>query len=293
MRSAKSSGPRRSGFTLLELVIVMAILVALAGIVIAKLDVLQLKAEKASAGAQIRDIARLIQTYRATTNFYPDRWDSLVDRTGGNPGVLRQPGLPGTNLGGLDPGLVGGLPTGSSTKLIMGGQLTANQARSLSRLGITTVLDHSGGQPVPYGGTTAASNLAVGFVVPNSFNVGATTGTNSADADDVFATINPADTGGQKILNTIYPTPGAQAVVPSDRVLVVFGLGRYCTIVGSNLQSANLSEPPVYPYSNAQYYDRYLAVFEAYNNGDRCRLVAVLGADGDLAADEIADFNKN
>jgi prepilin-type N-terminal cleavage/methylation domain-containing protein len=257
----------RSGFTLLELIIVMAILVGLAGLAVAKLDVLQLKSEKAAAAMDMRNVSRLIQTFRATTNFYPDRWDSLI-HTGG---TLQAPGLPGSNVAGLDPGLIGA--NGFSPKLqLLPAALTAEQARSLTRLGITTVYDHDATTSAPYGNGFTVQNIIGDPTVP-----------------DVFATIAP----GHKIIASIYPTPSGTAVVPSDRVLVVFGLGKWTTIVGSNLQSAVISEPPTYPYSNDLYYNRYLAVFEAYNNGDRCRLVAVLGADGDLAADELADFNKN
>ncbi|MEZ0229271.1 MAG: type II secretion system protein [Planctomycetota bacterium] len=272
----------RRGFTLLELIVVVAILVALAGLIVTKLDIFQNKAEKASAAIQCRDMNRMIQVFRGTTNLYPDRWDSLVDRTGGTP-VLKQPQLPG-GLPGLDPGLVGGLPTGASTKLaLLPAALTAGQARSLNRIGITTVLDHDGV-------LTPTTNYGNGFSLSNAID---------GAADDVFATINAADSSGQRILNAIYPTlpipPATTPVVtvPSDRILVVFGLGRYCTLVGSNLQSSNLTEAPVYPYESNQYYDRYLAVFEAYNSGGAARLVIVLGADGDVPGDEIANFNKN
>lgn len=257
------------GFTLLELIIVMAILVGLAGLAVAKLDVLQLKSEKAAAAMDMRNVSRLIQTFRATTNFYPDRWDSLIHNGGTR--TLQQPGLPGSGVAGLDPGLAGG--NGFSPKLtLLPVELTANQARSLTRLGITTVYDHADNTAVPYGDGFTVQNIIGDSTVP-----------------DTFATITP----GHKIIASIYPTPNGTAVVPSDRILVVFGLGKWTTIVGSNLQSAVISEPPTYPYSNDLYYNRYLAVFEAYNDGSRCRLVAVLGADGDLAADELADFNKN
>lgn len=269
------SNLRSRGFTLLELIVVVAILVALAGLIVAKLDGFQSKSEKAVAATQMRDMQRLIQVFRGTTNLYPDRWDSLVDRTG--TAVLKQPALPG-GATGLDPGLVGGLPAGSSSKLALAPVLTAGQARSLNRMGITTVLDHDGN-------TSAAVPYGNGFSIANTIDGG---------ADDVFATINILDTRGQAIVSALYPTlPPAVAVVPSDRVLVVFGLGRYCTMVGGTLQSATLNEAPVYPYESSQYYDRYLVVFEAYNSGGAARLVAVLGADGDLPADEIANFNKN
>lgn len=267
MRVLKDRGGRREGFTLLELIIVLAVLVALAGLAVAKLDLLQLKAEKATAGMDMRHISRLIQTYRATSNFYPDRWDSLLHTDG----TMQPPGLPGTGVAGLDPGIVGG--NGFTAKLTTT-TLTADHVKSLSRLGITTVYDHAGAQVVPYGDHfTQRRVLAAG---------------------DRVVTV-----ASTKIINAIYPTPPPVTTddpvggVPTNRILVVLGLGKWTTIVGANDGNAVISEPPVYPYSNELYYNRYLAVFEAYNDGSRCRLVAVLGADGDLAAEELAEFSKS
>lgn len=265
MRDQRKLDGGREGFTLLELIVVLAVLVALAGLAVSKLDLLQLKAEKATAGMDMRNISRLIQTFRATTNFYPDRWDSLLH----SDGTLKQPGLPGSGDAGLDPGIVGGNGFTAKLALLPAPGLSADHVKSLSRLGITTLYDHVANSDVPYGD---------GFTVENPIGVG-----------DRLATVVK-----QKIIDSIYPTPPpGSAVVPADRVLVVFGLGKWTTIVGSNLQSAVISEPPTYPYSNDLYYNRYLAVFEAYNDGSRCRLVAVLGADGDLAAEELAEFSKN
>ncbi len=271
MRVLKNRSGSR-GFTLLELIVVLAILVGLAGLAVAKLDLLQLKAEKASAGMDMRNISRLIQTYRATSNFYPNRWDSLLH--GGT--SLQVAGAPGANplVGGLDPGIAGGNGF-TEPKLALTAPLVDGQVKSLARLGITTIYDHVPATGVPYGD---------GFTVERTIAAG-----------QRLATINAGNDAGLKIINSIYPEPTgfANATVPAGRTLVVFGLGKWCTVVGSTDQNAVISEPPTYPYSNELYYNRYLAVFELSDTGSRCRLVAVLGADGDLAADELAEFSKS
>lgn len=274
MRVLKGRSGRRGGFTLLELIVVLAVLVALAGLAVAKLDLLQLKAEKATAGMDMRNISRLIQTYRATSNFYPNNWDSLLE-TGAT--TLRQASAPGATpvQPGLDPGIAGGNGFADPKLAVMAvaDALTANDVKSLARLGITTVYDHDGTTTLPYGDKfITLRNIAVG---------------------DRLVTINNTPGGaGQKIIRSIYPTPGTPTI-PTGRKLVVFGLGKWCTVVGNTDQNAVISEPPTYPYSNDLYYNRYLAVFEIDGGGGRCRLVAVLGADGDLAADELAEFSKS
>jgi prepilin-type N-terminal cleavage/methylation domain-containing protein len=262
---------RSSGFTMLELVVVMAIIAALAGIAVAKFDMLQLKSEKVAAASTMTNLMRNIQTYRAVTNFYPDRWDSLIDPTATPANSLRQPGPPGGAVG-LDPGIAGG--NGFTAKLTTD-TLTANEQKSLARLGILTILNHTG---------DLTKHYREGF---------STIVTLDGTGTPAVAVITP--TSAANIVRGIYPQlpPTGTPVIPANKKLVVFGLGKYCTIVGNNTDMGMLAEAPTYTYSNAQFYDRYLAVFEVDANGGRSKLVAVLGADGDLAADELAAFNSN
>ncbi|MCA8962817.1 MAG: prepilin-type N-terminal cleavage/methylation domain-containing protein, partial [Planctomycetes bacterium] len=126
---------RMSGFTLVEMLVVVTILVVLSGFVLAKMDRASLKANKGVAAGNMTGVSRYIQTYRVMHNFYPDRWDSLTDPAGD----LVAPGVPGTTPG-IDPQLVGGPPAGSPAKLATT-NLDLLEARSLGRMGITTVLD--------------------------------------------------------------------------------------------------------------------------------------------------------
>src|SRR5262249_28891946 len=131
---------RQSGFTLLELVVVVAVLVILAGFVLPKLDLFQLKANKGVAAANMSGTSRYIQQYRIQNNVYPDNWDSLMDNTGT---ALWVPGDP-SGAPGVDPQLTGGgtggLPAGSPHKLVATTVGTA-YLRSITRMGIGHVLD--------------------------------------------------------------------------------------------------------------------------------------------------------
>jgi prepilin-type N-terminal cleavage/methylation domain-containing protein len=254
-----------SGFTLVELLVVVAVLAVLAGVVLPKFDRVQLKANKAVAGSNIADTSRAVQSYRALHNRYPDGWDSLLDSTG----ALWVPGAPGTTPG-LDPQLVGGPPTGSPTKLTTATFSGANEElRSLGRIGITTLYDLNGSTDIPGNRFTVTRTIAVG---------------------DKYATVNAADGDGKAIIDQVYPankkTGGTSGAIPSGKHLLVVGIGPLNNIIGDILQ-----ECPTYANIDpSQYYNRNLAIFEFSEGGSRAELKAIVGADADRLEEEINDF---
>lgn len=252
---------RRGGFTLIELVVVVGILVILAGLLLPSVDVYKLKANKGVAAANMTDISRGVQQFYAQNNVYPDRWDSLLSGTS-----LWVPGPPGTTPG-LDPQLVGGPPAGSPHKLTTT-QLTENgtvhEVRSLTRMGITSVLDLDASDSLPGNRFTVVRALIDGATV---------------------ATVNIADDDGLAIVHHFYPQADPP-VIPPDKKLVVFGLGPTNGMVGRAMQ-----ETPFYSNTDStQYYNRYLVIFEVDGGGSRARLLGVVGGDADRIDEEIADY---
>jgi len=262
------------GFTLIEMLVVVAIMVALAGYVLAKLDRAQLKSNKGVAANNMGGVSRYIQTYRVLHNVYPDRWDSLVTPAGD----LVVPGAPGTSPG-LDPQLVGGPPAQSPTKLATT-TLSDDEVRSLTRLSVTTLLDwNDASDAVPGdrfqltralagGGTVATLNWGPGVLAPAT-----------GDDEDAAA-----------IIDHIYPLnhtdAGVSGSIPAGKKLVVFGFGPSNAAIGDVLQ-----ECPTYANTDpAQYYNRNLAIFEVDSGGGRCELKAVVGGDADRIDEEINDF---
>lgn len=69
---------KRSALTLLELVTVLVILVALAGIVVPMVANLQSQARYSTAGTNLSEMARLVSAYQSKFGFYPDGWDTLT-----------------------------------------------------------------------------------------------------------------------------------------------------------------------------------------------------------------------
>lgn len=240
---------RSAGFTLVELVVVMAVLTVLAGLVLPKLDVFKLKANKAAAASNIHGVDRFVTTFKVQHDVFPDRFDSLLDST-----------APTQLFPELDPQLLGS-GAGNPTKLTTDTIDDDSQLRSLVRVGITSVLDHTaGGFPGDSGDTLRA--LSVG---------------------DTIATINAADGDGQSIIDQFYPEGGG---VPAGKKIVVFGLGPRSEMIGETLTTAPF-------YANTEqtaYYNRFLICFEMDTGGGRARLLGSLGSDGDTLNEEIRDF---
>lgn len=255
---------RSRGFTLIELVIVVGILALLAGLVLPNLSDFKLRANKAVSATDMADLSRSIQQFYGQYNAFPDRWDSLVDGTGNlwtatlSNGVLSP---------GLDSELPGAPVPGSPHKLITETIANDGEMRSISRMGIRTVLDV---------GTGSVTDLPTDwFSVPRTLATGGT-----------VATINPADGDGQMIIGHIYP---GQTSVPTGKHLVVFGVGPMNTMVGTSLQ-----EIPLYPNRDPSVeYCRFLAVFEASEDGSPANLKLCLGADGDTIGSETAEYYKH
>ena len=78
---AKRSVSRR-GLTLLELVVVLTIIVAVGGIVVAMLPNFLHRSNIASCTANIPELDKLIQTHKTLYAEYPNRYDSLVESDG-------------------------------------------------------------------------------------------------------------------------------------------------------------------------------------------------------------------
>jgi prepilin-type N-terminal cleavage/methylation domain-containing protein len=108
---------RRPGLTLVELVVVMAILVALAGIIIPLIPGLIGRAETSGRATNSQEIFKAIQTYEASYTRYPSDWDALTDGTT----------TPLTYVNGF---------TGTTPPLAITA-LTAGQSAALSSAGIT------------------------------------------------------------------------------------------------------------------------------------------------------------
>jgi prepilin-type N-terminal cleavage/methylation domain-containing protein len=100
----KTRSKNRQGLTLLELIVVMVILVAVAGIVVPLLPNVLSRAHSAVGSTNAGEVDRLIQAYQQTYQTLPDYLDDLVDPNSGSKPLDYLPGYSGgTNIGQLVP----------------------------------------------------------------------------------------------------------------------------------------------------------------------------------------------
>ena len=101
---------RAKGLTLIELVVVLAILVALVGLVVSLFPGLVARASRSTTAATLRDIARTVQIHYTTTLNYGSGYDSLVSTNG----TALYSSIPANSLGQLT---LNPLSTGDSAAL--------------------------------------------------------------------------------------------------------------------------------------------------------------------------------
>jgi len=157
---------RRAGLTLLELVVVMAILVAIAAILIPLLPEYLGKANLSAGATNMNELEKAIQTFRTTYSRQPNYFDSLLDSSGALSSLL--PGVDTT----------GATAAGGAIVTLT---LNSGPASRLTREGINTLHDLTGTTADsnfhatlnPYGSTLtnrtiAASKTVAGLASPDS-----------------------------------------------------------------------------------------------------------------------------
>lgn len=233
-RVCGASRSREAGMTLLELAVVLAILVAVAGIIVPLLPNMMHQANVPACTANITELDKMIQTQSSMYSTYPNRMDNL---TGGS-------------------GLVSYVLTGATGKYgqasFTADTLSGSEATALTNAGITqltTLVEKPSGsgdwKPTfwPYG--TSQGSDPTFISVGNGTSVAVLTSFGCRLMGLPYSN-NPADSSGTNTHNRF----------------VVFGLGRPCTLFRSMAM-----EPPSHfadaPSEDpATYYMRFAAVFQ-------------------------------
>ncbi|HYV39568.1 MAG TPA: type II secretion system protein [Gemmataceae bacterium] len=226
----------RRGLTLMELVVVMSVLIALAAIIVPLLPGLLGRAERSSRATNSQEIYKAVQLFESMYSHYPTDWDALGDGSA----------TPCNWLDGTD-GVHGniGLKTGGPLQL---STLTAAQVSALTGAGInrvqlfsTTAPTTNSGQDVtfnPYSSLTDRSTAGSGQAISTTSNLVILTSL------------------GQFQLNL------SDNASTSTGTYVVFGLGKRTSLIG-----VGMNEAPVNFFDNAALspdsrYSRYGVVFQ-------------------------------
>jgi Tfp pilus assembly protein PilE len=252
----------------MELVVVLVILAALAAIVIPMFPNILRRAHKATDATQTQEVSKLVQSYLAYYNGYPNDWDLLTDNASG----AFPDFLPGAKSAA---GAFGGFVTV--------GSLTQNEVNALNAVGITSV------QPL-------ATNFA--SLIPDGDGVAQPTllpyKTNGIDANRVtidtstkFAVINlgQAQTANPSFLETVVSASVNDTVSPATPKFIVLGVGPRNSMVGKVMQDAPTSVPQNPDLTPAKQYARVGAIFmvsgaEVTRSG-RARFIAAVAMEDD------------
>lgn len=303
---------RRDGFTLLELLVVVAILVIVAGGLIVAFDGLEVKSAEGVSAYNIAGLDNSIRSFRATNGgLFPNDFDSLLFSTDAT-ATAAQPlnALPPTLLAKIGPHT---LSAAGALALNNAGITTARYviASATGPTGATTTYDNA---PTPINGGTGtqpeipnrvfddpeAEGHGVSVPLAAGVVVAAVETGNGSVVIDSFAADGDATVSSR--LNEYFGLPSTQA-----HLAVVFGVGNRSTLVQSatgrfDVRAASLAQAPFYQKVKPTEYGRFLAVFllatDADGNGtfdagdyfENARLLGVIDTLGDHFDEEAAEF---
>jgi prepilin-type N-terminal cleavage/methylation domain-containing protein len=247
------------GLTLIELVVVLAILVGLAALIVPRLDFLKNQADHAAAAATSGDLATMLQTQKTATGTYPSL-DLLTDESGAVYSKLW------SDIGPLFtaftfPEYTGAPGTEYYRSFLEGGLKTGYQQ-------VSTATDASNST-----GTAPAIDLVNG----------------AAGGDLVMAEL--ADTSTHPYVTAIrkacFPETNGATPAGVPVKLVAMGIGPRNTMVG-NVMTSTPTETQ--GDNSKEVYCRYMAVFAVYGTGRPAQLKMVVDHRGKQVDKRIAQF---
>lgn len=291
---------KQGGFTLLELLVVVAILAAIAGTATIALQDTDSRASAAAHVAMMDELNKGIRTYRVLNRanglVYPNNLDSLVQ-------VATAPAA-GTALD--TPALLSVAAIGDVAPVA----LTADAVAKLSDVTITElqyVVNNASADPADDGdcsdiqGLIASRGNAV--VAGNIFLTPAANGCGAARTLEAGDTVM-VWTGGQERL---IGQPAATGVVEFDggNLATATGTAFMATGLGpsSNLFNANalggLTSVPVYRHVSSTQYNRFIAMWNigtfdgagSFTAADQVSLAAIVDGAGDTKEEELGEWD--
>jgi prepilin-type N-terminal cleavage/methylation domain-containing protein len=261
----------KRAFTLLELLVVVAILAIIGGGLLVAYEGLEDDAAEAQDSFNISGVSRAVRTFRLLNASFPDDLDSLLA------GDASAAVFAGALLDRLDDDLAG--------RLLATATLSAGELAALNAIGITTVrdIDTDAAGINPYDNDNDFTNDSV--TVPNRLfdDQVAATGfygfARTLGALDEVATVNVAGALGTLM-----------GLAVGDEV-VAFGIGNNSTMA----DAANNGAFGEVPYSRVGVgeYGRYILLFQVSDAGGaftEAEFLGVLDAKGNILDEAYADF---
>lgn len=254
---------RRSGFTLLELLVVIGILAIIGGGLLVAYEGLEDDAVAAQDAFSTSAGDRALRTFNVLNDGFPNDWDSLLigDHTA-------------TDFNGTE---LDRLTTELKARILDTAQLTALEATALNAVGITSyrVLSTNNGAANNYDNDSNFNDDNV--AVPNRIF-------NDADGANGFygvsVTFNALDETAT--VDTSTQLARLLSISATDKV-VALGIGNMGTITDQSNNGA-MSQVPFSKVENGEY-GRYIALFHVSDSGGaftEARLLGVIDAKGEI-----------
>ena len=288
---------KMSAFTLLELLVVMAILAAVAGTASIALKDTDARAAAAAHVAMMDQLNKGIRSYRVLQkNELPTRFDSLLAEDGTDPGML-----------GFDPSVdavIASIPTGVQEIMVAGG--------INALMYIDNDADGTAGNELPEGAVVGSFDCSDTYIqaLINSRS-------NAVVAGNIFlpaaangcgvevalgaATVNGVFWNGGTTRLTGQDDPagaGTAYNAPGNYVYLITGIGPASTLFDANTLGG-MTTVPVYRHVGADEYGRFMAVWNvgtygaagAIVAGDQCELVAIVDGALDTKEKELGEWD--
>lgn len=245
----------RRALTLVELVVVLAILVVLSSLIVPLIQGLGFQTNAATNATVIDDVNRAMGAYAARTGNQPDNWDSLLGTTGSRFTKMRSE-----------------LAAGASPNLLEDMPLTQIQVDSLNAVGIYNVRD-----------ADESSTVA-----PNSNNA---TVRKLVDGGKLvkLTPIGIATLGGE------FQVVPAGVTTPTAFDLVVLGLGSNVTVQGSTMMQIPLIQnaDPANHYARVCCVYQIPVGTATANERFPARYIGCFMPDGTTARKNMENYNSN
>ena len=305
MKNCVKDTHRQSGFTLLELLVVVAILAIVGGGVIVAYDGLEQKAALGTATNSMANLDKSMRTFKVLSGGdFPTSFDSLVEAstTGTDTNSATLTATTTTNLISMTSALRGKLGPFA---------LTQDMLDALNEVGISD-LRYVGSSLQDGGGVVG--NTAPGDIPNRVFDStprgrGISRTLVAGDRVAVVESINIADFDGLTPSTSDRLRDIGRLDDQIGHVVAAFGIGNNCTLVkNTDNFSTGLAEAPFYSNVGSAEYSRYIALFHLAsddgaggatpNDGtyapsevfSKAKLLAVLDSKGDWYDEEFAEY---
>ena len=293
----------QDGFTLLELLVVVAILAAIAGTATIALKDTDARASAAAHVAMMDELNKGIRTYRVIKkNELPSRFDSLLTEAATDPGML-----------GFDPAVdatIATIPTGVQQIMLDGGIASLmyidNDNTNIADLeGADATLGLDCSEANIQALISSKSNAVVAgniFMTPAANGCGIELPFDAADDDGIAdATLSGVfwNGGSERLTGQTDPAGlGTAFDAEGNFTYLITGIGPSSTLFNAN-ELGGMTTVPIYRHVKADEYGRFMAVWNvgtydaagAIISGDQAELVAIVDGALDTKEEELGEWD--